>query len=86
MDRDVSQAKGGRAGSTFRAQAPGSPGGSVSTSATRARRGRLPIRFRCHRCGYELAAYAPVERHVDGHGGGRIEVLIPTTLPERSSP
>lgn len=34
------------------------------------------MRFRCHTCGHETKPYAPMERHVDGHGGGRIECLF----------
>jgi hypothetical protein len=35
------------------------------------------IEFRCHRCNWCTGYYARIERHVDAHGGGRIEVLIP---------
>lgn len=31
--------------------------------------------YRCHRCGWTSRAYAPMERHVDTHGGGRIEIV-----------
>lgn len=35
-------------------------------------------RYRCHTCGATFSRWAPVERHVDGHGGGRIvEYLEP---------
>jgi len=32
--------------------------------------------YRCHACGHETKAWAPMERHVDAeHGGGRIEII-----------
>ena len=42
--------------------------------------------YRCHTCGAVFTKWAPVERHVDGHGGGRIvEYLEPTQRPEGAS-
>ena len=31
--------------------------------------------YRCHRCGYETPYWARIQRHVDEHGGGRIDNL-----------
>lgn len=45
------------------------------TTSTRKRSPRAGS-WICHTCGDLFRAYAPIERHVDGHGGGRIECVI----------
>lgn len=35
------------------------------------------ITYRCHVCAWTTPYYARIERHMDAHGGGRIEITIP---------
>lgn len=62
---------------------PGTPlhrSAVAAASAPSSRRSRSL--YRCHKCGFEAPYGTPMERHVDTHGGGRIELVLDTPCVE----